>query len=248
NASNSRFYYFALSSGQDLIQLGSDQGFLSAPVAMRTLTLSPGERADVLIDFGPQAGKQIVLASQAFQLLQFRVGGNNPEAAAPRRGVRRTPPASAARIRKLSLNEYEDPKTHAMLMLLNGTYWREPVTEKPLLDSVEIWELVNFTGDIHPIHLHLVRFQLLDRQHFDIDAFNFERKMKLLGNPIPPDDNEMGWKDTVQAYPEMITRIIVRFEGYAGRYVWHCHVLEHAANEMMRPYEVVGRKRQARTP
>jgi len=70
--------------------------------------------------------------------------------------------------------------------------------------------------------------------------------MKLKGPPVPPLPNEMGWKDTIQAHPEMITRIIVRFEGYAGRYVWHCHVLEHAANEMMRPFEVVARRRQAR--
>jgi spore coat protein A len=251
NASNARFYYLSLSSGQALVQIGSDQGFLPSPVEMKNLVLSPGERADVLVDFGPQAGKQIILRNQAFQLIQFRVGGTKPEPAAALpavlRPVVRTPRTSAVRTRKLSLNEYEDPRTHAMLMLLNGSYWRDPVTEKPVLDSVEIWELVNFTGDIHPIHLHLVRFQLLERQHFDVDAFNFERKMQLLGAPLPPEPNEVGWKDTIQAYPEMITRIIVRFEGYAGRYVWHCHVLEHAANEMMRPFEVVAQKRQARS-
>jgi spore coat protein A len=61
---------------------------------------------------------------------------------------------------------------------------------------------------------------------------------------MPPAPYELGWKDTVQVPTETITRIIVKFEGYAGRYVWHCHVLEHAANEMMRPFEVVraGRK------
>ncbi|HET9156365.1 MAG TPA: multicopper oxidase domain-containing protein [Myxococcaceae bacterium] len=249
NASNSRFLYFAL-GGIELVQIGSDQGLLAAPVRLKSLTLSPGERADVLVDFGPMAGKQVVLNSQAFQLMQFRVGGSKPEAPAPvpaaLREIPRTPVSAAVKTRRLSLNEYEDPKTHAMLMLLNGTYWREPVTEKPVLDTVEIWELYNFTGDVHPIHLHLVRFQLLDRQHFDIDAFNYEHQMKLKGPQVPPLPNEMGWKDTIQAHPEMITRIIVRFEGYAGRYVWHCHVLEHAANEMMRPFEVVARKHQAR--
>jgi spore coat protein A len=104
---------------------------------------------------------------------------------------------------------------------------------------VEIWELVNLTGDVHPIHLHLVRFQVLERQAFDIDTYNFDKKMRLLGPATPPDPAEAGWKDTVQCPPETITRIIVRFEGYAGRYVWHCHVLEHAANEMMRPFEVL---------
>jgi spore coat protein A len=61
----------------------------------------------------------------------------------------------------------------------------------------------------------------------------------LVGKPVPPEPDERGWKDTVRAEPGMVTRIIVRFEGYSGRYAWHCHVLEHAANEMMRPFEVV---------
>jgi spore coat protein A len=133
-----------------------------------------------------------------------------------------------------------DPKTHTMLMLLDAKRWHEPVTEQPTLGTVEIWKLVNLTEDTHPIHLHLVRFQILDRQAFDVDGYMTFGKMRLLGSPVPPEPSEEGWKDTVQAHPGMITRIIVRFEGYVGRYVWHCHVLEHAANEMMRPFEVVG--------
>ena len=58
-------------------------------------------------------------------------------------------------------------------------------------------------------------------------------------DPIPPAAGEAGWKDTVRADPGMVTRIIVKFEGYVGRYVWHCHVLEHEDNDMMRPYDVV---------
>jgi spore coat protein A len=125
-------------------------------------------------------------------------------------------------------------------MLLNATRWHQPVTERPTLGSVEIWDLVNLTEDIHPVHLHLVRFQIAHRQPFDRDEYMTTGKMTLLGAPVPPAANEAGWKDTVRADPGMITRIIVRFDGYAGRYVWHCHVLEHAANEMMRPFEVVG--------
>jgi spore coat protein A len=85
----------------------------------------------------------------------------------------------------------------------------------------------------------LVRFQILDRRRFD--AFHFQQKneMRFAGAAVPPDPNEMGWKDTVRADPHMVTRIIVPFEGYTGRYVWHCHVLEHEDNEMMRPFEVV---------
>jgi spore coat protein A len=63
--------------------------------------------------------------------------------------------------------------------------------------------------------------------------------METVGPAVPPGPGESGWKDTVRVEPGMITRIIARFEGYAGRYVWHCHLLEHAANEMMRPFEVI---------
>ena len=124
-------------------------------------------------------------------------------------------------------------------MLLNGTYWHQPITEKPVLNTTEIWTLINPTDDAHPIHLHLVRFQILDRRRFDGPRYLGNQGLQFTGEPMPPDPSEAGWKDTVRANPGMVTRIIVRFEGYAGRYVWHCHVLEHEDNEMMRPYQVV---------
>jgi spore coat protein A, manganese oxidase len=128
-----------------------------------------------------------------------------------------------------------------MTMLLNNAHWNMPVTERPLRDSTEIWELVNTTDDSHPIHLHLVRFQILDRRSFDIGAYWSTGGLKYKGAAISPDAGEAGWKDTVRADPGMVTRIIVRFEGFAGRYVWHCHILEHEDNEMMRPFEVLAR-------
>ena len=251
NASNSRFYYLAMSNKQTFHQIGTDQGLLPTPVKLSSLSLAPGERADVLIDFSPSAGTEFLLKSQSFELMQFRVSRTAPRPAKLPSAIRPVPRISrsaAVKTRTLSLNEFMDPKTHAMVMLLNGSYWRDAVTEKPTLDTVEIWELVNFTEDSHPIHLHLVRFQLLERQHFDIEAYNFHRKFELVRDPIPPEGNELGWKDTIEAYPAMVTRIIVPFHGYPGRYVWHCHVLEHAANEMMRPFEVVRMPPQARNP
>jgi len=248
NASNSRFYYLSLSNGQAFHQIGSDQGLLPGPVPLQTLILAPGERADIVVDFSASGGNELLLKSQSFVLMQFRVS-KPPSAAAALpvslRPVKRIPRSTAVKTRSLTLKEYQDPKTNAMVMLLNAAYWRYPVTEKPQLDTVEIWELLNFTEDNHPIHLHLVRFQLLERQHFDVETFNFKGELRTLGAPLPPDANETGWKDTIQAYPEMITRIIVPFHGYPGRYVWHCHVLEHAANEMMRPFEVIAAPRRA---
>jgi spore coat protein A len=147
----------------------------------------------------------------------------------------------AVKTRLMILREYMDREPKRMLMLLNGTRWHEPVTERPELDSTEIWSFANTTADIHPIHLHLVRFQVLDRQSFDADEYLLSGKLNYRGVPTLPPMTERGWKDTVQTYPETVTRIIVRFEGYVGRYVWHCHLLEHAANEMMRPFEVVAK-------
>jgi spore coat protein A len=124
-------------------------------------------------------------------------------------------------------------------MLLNGTRWHEPVTEQPRIDTTEVWSLVNMTEESHPIHLHLVRFQILDRRNFDLFNFQSHKRIVFTGPPLAPDPGELGWKDTVRADPGMITRIIVRFEGYTGRFMWHCHVLEHGDNEMMRPFDVV---------
>jgi spore coat protein A, manganese oxidase len=244
NASNARFFYLSLSDGQPFVQIGSDQGLLPAPATMRTVTLAPAERADLIVDFSAAAGQTVLLKSQAMELMQFRVG-RRAEARPARlpaklRHVTRLPVA-AAKTRTLTLNEYEEPGTHRMLMLLDAKRWRDPVTETPVLDSVEVWRFVNLTGDTHPIHLHLVRFQILDRQPFDADEFLTSGKLLLQGEAVPAFPNETGWKDTVRADAGMITRIVVKFEGFVGRYVWHCHVLEHAANEMMRPFQVLAR-------
>ena len=259
NASNARFLYLALSNGQTFHQVGSDQGLLAAPAPLSKVTLGPAERVDIVVDFSAAAGTRLLLKSQAFELMEFRVSAAKIAAEAPLpaklRSVLRTPVASATKTRVLTLNQYQDLKvsgkptcstppsanTPRMLMLLNGLRWLEPVTEKPMLGDTEIWSFVNLTDDVHPIHLHLVRFQILDRQQFDVDTYLTKGTMKLLGKRVLPEADEGGWKDTVRADPAIVTRIIVKFEGYAGRYVWHCHLLEHAANEMMRPFEILPR-------
>lgn len=73
----------------------------------------------------------------------------------------------------------------------------------------------------------------------DTTTYMGTRQFKFMGPRIPPDPSEAGWKDTMRAHPRMVTRIIVPFEGFPGRYVWHCHILEHEDNEMMRPYDVI---------
>ena len=92
------------------------------------------------------------------------------------------------------------------------------------------------------MHLHLVQFKILERQGFN-QATVGAGALELLGSPRPPAANEAGWKDTAVVQPRDVLTILVRFDGYAGRYVYHCHMLEHEDNDMMRPYEVVEARR-----
>lgn len=105
--------------------------------------------------------------------------------------------------------------------------WDDALTETPVQDSTEVWEIHNFTADAHPIHIHQVMFEILERQ-------------PIGGTPRAPEAWEAGTKDTVISYPGEITRVKVKFD-LPGRYVWHCHILEHEDNEMMRPLEVLPR-------
>jgi len=243
NPSNARFLHLSFANSMQFHQIGTDLGLLSAPAPLKSLLLAPAERADLIVDFSGHAGEQIVMINDAFTVMQFRVAktGSPDTSAMPSalRPVPRTPEASAVKTRILTIGEMDDRIGMAKMMMLNNAHWDDPVTEKPTLDSVEIWELLNFTDDSHPIHLHMVRFQILDRRTFVPETYYRGGQIQYIGPVVPPEANEAGWKDTVQAHPGMVTRIIVKFEGYAGRYVWHCHILEHEDNEMMRPYEIV---------
>jgi spore coat protein A len=242
NASNARFYRFEI-PGLSLMQIGSDQGLLPAPVPMKRVIVAPGERVDLIVDFAGLGGERAVLKSGPTELLQFRVAAGKVDDTSrlpsSLRTVRRIAESEAVTTRELTLGEVDNMVATPMRMLLNNTHWAMPVTEKPRLNSVEIWSLINLTDDSHPIHLHLVRFQILDRRRFDAFAFRNGGGLRYFGNAMPAAANETGWKDTVQADPKLVTRIIVPFEGYSGRYVWHCHLAEHEDNEMMRPYDVL---------
>ena len=242
NAANSRFFALSLTGHAPFHQIGSDQGLLPGPVELNHLTIAPAERADLLVDFSKFAGQKVHLLNGAFEILEFRVAaGTAVSTAIPKalRPVARTPESQATVTRTITLNEYQDKIGNPMTMLLNRKHWHEPVTETPKLDSTEIWEFVNLTEDVHPMHLHLVRFQLLDRRVFDPYQYLMYKKLTFLAAAAPPDANELGWKDTIQCPPGMITRIIAKFEGYPGKYLYHCHILEHESNDMMRPFEVI---------
>jgi spore coat protein A len=243
NASNGRFYALTLDNSAPFHQIGTDQGLLPAPVTISQLVIAPGERADIIIDFAEHRGRRILLQNAPSTLMQFRVSQETvPDPSTLPQTLRPVPKLaaqSAVRTRQLTLQEFDNTRGEAVTHLLDGKHWHDPVSEKPVLGTTEIWEFLNLTEDAHPIHLHLVRFQILDRRPLEAEAYIYNHKIVFNGDAVPPDANETGWKDTVRAVAGASTRIIVPFEPYAGRYVWHCHILEHEDNEMMRPYEIV---------
>jgi FtsP/CotA-like multicopper oxidase with cupredoxin domain len=243
--------------------IGAEGGFLPAPVELDQVLMGPAERVDAIVDFtGLKPGTELYLVNlgpdepfgelteppEPFadpdttgQVMKFRVvplrsedRSHSPDGldlpGLPRLG-------RATHTRRLSLNEkaltlpgFEGP-IEAQLGTL-GEHgvprpldWDDPITENPARGATEVWELHNFTADAHPIHIHLVQFEVVNRQPMNG------------GHARAPEPSEAGFKDTVIAYPGEITRLKARFDR-AGRYVWHCHILEHEDNEMMRPYLV----------
>lgn len=250
NSSNGSFYRISFSaedavaaSSLAFYQIGSEQGFLSSRADIDLLILGPGERADLIFDFSQYAGKQVYLRMEASVVMQFRVFAS--KAADPSslpqilRPVPRMQESAAVRTRNLTIADHQDRLGHSHMMLLNGAHWDMPITENPILNSTEIWSFINLTDESHPIHLHMVRFQVLDRRPFDLSVYLLTGKIVFTGPADPLLPNDMGWKDTARVDPTSITRIIVKFEGFPGKYVWHCHMLEHEDNEMMRPYVIL---------
>ena len=125
--------------------------------------------------------------------------------------------------------------------------WMDDVTENPAVGTTEVWELYNTTGDAHPMHVHEVVFEVVNRQDLVLDENGDPvQPIQLIQpedrpegpNPItPPEPWETGFKDTVIAYPGQVTRIKAQFNN-PGQFVWHCHIVEHEDNEMMRPYRI----------
>jgi bilirubin oxidase len=243
-------------------QIGSDGGFLPAPVQLNQLLIAPSERADVIVDFtGLAVGTQLYLINEGPDL-PFHGGtlGTDYLAAdtattgqvmkfvvtALTRTDTSTPPSqlrlptftglgSTSRTWQVSVSEkhsnyYAGAPVAGNLGTVNsdGTAkalgWMDPVTETPTLNATELWEFRNYTDDAHPIHIHQVQFQVVNRQ-------------VVAGAVRAPESWETGSKDTVIAYPGEYTRVKAKFD-IAGRAVYHCHILDHEDNEMMRPIQI----------
>jgi FtsP/CotA-like multicopper oxidase with cupredoxin domain len=139
-------------------------------------------------------------------------------------------------------NEVEGPVEALLGTVTDGVWgeqlWMDPVTENPAVGATEVWEFYNTTADAHPMHVHEVVFQVVNREGLVLDADDeVVQPIQLDGNITLPEAWENGWKDTVIAYPGQVTRLRMHFTN-PGQFVWHCHIVEHEDNEMMRPYRV----------
>lgn len=251
NASNRREYILRLSNDEKFTQIGTDGGLIESPVSLSKFKLMPAERIDLIIDFSKYKDEKIILmnddttspAPGTNMVMRFNVvkelKGKDESVIPEMLRVEHGPDInSVSKKRRVSFGVTTDHYGRPMFRI-DEKVWNDPVTENPEFDSVEIWNLINPMAGGHPIHIHLVQFKVLWRKPFNVKYYNNTGKIIFTGEEEPPKDYERGFKDTIDAEPGKVTRIIMQFKGYAGNYVWHCHFLEHEDNEMMRPLKVL---------
>jgi len=250
NGCNSRTLTLALSNGALFTLIGMDGGLLPAPIALSNMTLGPAERADVIVDFAAiPPGTEILLENSApapfpgtpgvgvlpdvMKLVVQNQTGFTNNVPASLRPTEVLQEADAVLTRDFELRQSPEPCSGSQ-WLINGLGWND-ITEEPVLGTTEIWRFINRSGIMHPMHMHLVFFQVLDKQAFEI----VNGIVTPIGSPVAPDPTESGWKDTVRVGPNEIVRVIAHFDDYVGLYPYHCHILEHEDHEMMRQFRAI---------
>jgi len=202
----------------------------------------------------PEADFDVADPGTTGQVIEFRVGGAAPADPTVPPGSLVLPSIASfaggtttplALLEMMSESGFDGP-AEAMLGTMSGgvpthKMWMNPITENPHQGQTQIWEFYNFTADAHPIHIHEVHFQVFNRQALATDEDGeVISPVSLVGAPRAPEVWEAGgFKDTVLAYPGEVTRVRAKFK-IPGLFVWHCHIVEHEDNEMMRPYFIGG--------
>ncbi len=227
------YYHLHFSSGVNFTQIAADQGYLPTPQVLSTLTIAPGERQEVVVDFSGLNGRTLTLQTDSIPVLQVRVQTQSvvDTASVPATLPHRVIPAVTAQTVKVSLFDSllgaGDPSTATPMR------WDEPTTESPAAGSVQEWDIYNAASqDSHPMHLHEVAFQVIGRT-----SISGTGPCAVLCGPRP---GETGLKDTVIADRGMITKVVADFTGsQTGLFAWHCHITPHEDEEMMRPMCIV---------
>jgi spore coat protein A len=257
--------------GPNFWQIGAEGGMWDIPVPVKNLVMAPAERADVIVDFTNFAGQTLMLknhkphkpfsnpAPQLPQVMQIRVGTTvtdpGPTTIPSSLPGQAANLGSPAKTRYITLNEI-GVDTPDWFLNLSALHFADPTTELPKVGTIEDWVYINVTGDTHPMHVHLVQFQVVGRTPFDAEAYEaayggpngvpggIDPTPFATGPMEPPDPTERGFKDTVKANPGQFTTIRAKFDLPTGltppqTYVHHCHIVEHEDNDMMRPFTVV---------
>ena len=257
NGSNARVYNLAFSNQQGFVVIGSDAGLLTAPETVKNILLSPGERIDMLVDFSNEANKEIFLESalfngggvqgkEAFKIMKFTTGAKtNQTFSLPTAlsAIAKINPSTATKTRTFDISnasmhdgnnmdmKMDKKDTNGMgnikmgMHTINGISYNAAVMNETVsAGATEIWEFDNSHGaEIHPMHFHGNHFQILERTG---------GRGKLIAT-------EKGWKDTVMLMPGEKVKVITTFSQFKGKYVLHCHNLEHEDSGMMLNFEIV---------
>ncbi len=249
NGCNARTLTLSLSNSGSFDLIAVDGGLLETPTTMTVLTLAPAERVEVIVDFALYTpGTEIILENSAPapfpgtpgvgvipNVMKFIVGasaGDTDAVPGSLRVIETLNEVDSKISRNFELKKVSEPCAGSQ-WLINGHHW-DHISEFVNLGDTEIWEFTNMSGMMHPMHMHLVFFQVLDRQPNAVRGDDVNRTGVATG----PTATEVGWKDTVQVGPFETVRVIARFEDYTGLFPYHCHILEHEDHEMMRQYEV----------
>jgi spore coat protein A len=254
NGSGSRVYTLSLkppSGSLTFTVIGNEGGLLEQPAnGVSELTLGPGERYEVIVDFSSYSeNDEILLENSApapfpngsvdlTRVMKFVVSdlaGDTDPVPNPLRTIERLQEGDSVMTRDLELKKSGLDACGRSIWEINDLKW-DDITEEPELGTTEIWRFINDSGVSHPMHMHLVFFQVLDR-----DGFTRGPGGEIIpdGSPQQPALEESGWKDTAMVGPNEILRVITRFDDYTGLYAYHCHILEHEDHEMMRQFRVV---------
>jgi spore coat protein A len=224
NASNSRSYDLALSNGQAFIQIGTESGLLPAPVKRTHILIAPAERVEVVIDFAKRLGQNIVLQNRAAtgslsQLMQFRVTRDLTETSSVPSKLRPLPALDATSAATRTF-EFGRARLSGLWTINGQAFDPERVDASPKLGTTETWILKNKSSTNHPIHIHGVDQQLVSR------------------DGVPPAAYEL-MKETWNLKVNETVEIKLKFTDHLGRFVFHCHILEHEDASMMAQIEVV---------